>query len=185
MKFSPVKKLVFSALCSALCVILPMLFHFIPNAGTIFLPMHIPVLLCGMLCGWPYGLGCGLLGPMLSSLLTKMPPMAVLPAMMVECAVYGAVSGFLMQLLRDQKLGFRLYGSLIPAMLCGRIVSGIAKALIFSPGLSFSAWLTASFVTALPGIITQLILLPLLLSALMRAHLIPQISLRKSNGRGG
>ncbi len=174
MQYSPVKKLVFSALCAALCVVLPMVFHMIPNAGSIFLPMHIPVLLCGMLCGWPYGFGCGLLGPLLSSLLTKMPPTAVLPSMMIECAVYGAVSGLLMQLLRSKKLTIRLYGSLIPAMLAGRIVSGIAKALIFSPGLSFSAWITASFVTALPGILTQLILLPILLSVLMRARLLPE-----------
>ncbi len=174
MQFSNVKKLVFSALCAALCVVLPMLFHVIPNAGSIFLPMHIPVLLCGMLCGWPYGLSCGLLGPLLSSLLTKMPPMAVLPSMMLECAVYGAVSGLLMQLLRSRRLVVRLYASLIPAMLAGRIVSGIAKALIFDTGMTFSAWITASFITALPGILTQLVLLPLLLFALMRAHLIPQ-----------
>ncbi len=169
-----VKKLVFSALCAALCVVLPIAFHVIPDAGTIFLPMHIPVLLCGMLCGWPYGLSCGLLGPLLSSLLTKMPPMAVLPSMMLECAVYGAVSGLLMQLLIRLPLVPRLYGSLIPAMLAGRIVSGIAKALIFNPGMSFSAWVAASFVTALPGIITQLILLPILLLTLSKAHLIPE-----------
>ncbi len=182
MKFTSVKKLVFTALCAALCVVLPTLFHFIPNAGAIFLPMHIPVLLCGMLCGWPYGLACGLLGPMLSSLLTNMPTTAVLPGMLVECAVYGAVSGLLMRALAEKKLTFRLYGSLIPAMLCGRIVSGIAKALIFTPGLSLSAWLTASFVTALPGIITQLVLLPLLMAALMRAHLIPHIPCHPERG---
>ncbi len=182
MKLSPVRKMVFSALCAALCVVLPLLFHVIPDAGAIFLPMHIPVLLCGMMCGWPYGLSCGLLGPLLSSLLTKMPPMAVLPGMMIECAVYGAVSGLLMQLLQNRTLTVRLYGSLIPAMLLGRIVSGIAKALIFTPGLSFSAWVTASFVTALPGIITQLILLPMLLYALMRAHLIPQTSSHPEQG---
>ncbi len=169
-----VKKLVFSALCAALCVVLPLLFHVIPDAGTIFLPMHIPVLLCGMLCGWPWGLSCGLLGPLLSSLLTKMPPMAVLPGMMVECAVYGAVSGLLMELLKRKPLVPRLYGSLVPAMLAGRVVSGIVKALIFNPGMSFSAWVTASFVTALPGILTQLILLPILLLSLSKAHLIPE-----------
>ncbi len=174
MKFSPVKKLVFSALCAALCVVLPMVFHVIPNAGSVFLPMHIPVLLCGMLCGWPYGFGCGLLGPLLSSLLTKMPPMAVLPSMMIECAVYGALSGWLMGLLRQKHPLVRLYGSLIPAMLAGRIVSGVAKALIFSPGMGFEAWATASFVTALPGIGIQLVLLPTLLLALQRAHLVPK-----------
>ncbi len=174
MKMTYVKKLVFSALCVALCVVLPMVFHIFPNAGSVFLPMHIPVLLCGMLCGWPFGLSCGLLGPLLSSLLTKMPPAAMLPSMMVECAVYGAVSGLLMKLLRKLPLVPRLYLSLVPAMLAGRIVSGVAKALVFSPGLSFSAWITASFVTALPGIIIQLVLLPLLLFALMRAQLIPK-----------
>ncbi len=174
MKFSPVKKLVFSALCVALCVVLPMVFHIFPEGGSVFLPMHIPVLLCGMLCGWPYGFGCGLLGPLLSSLLTKMPPAAMLPAMMIECAVYGAVSGLLMQLLKGRKMGLRLYGSLIPAMIAGRVVSGIAKALIFNPGMTFSAWIAASFVTALPGIVIQLVLLPTLLYALMRAHLIPE-----------
>ncbi len=172
MTSSSIKKMVFTALCAALCVVLPLLFHVIPNAGSIFLPMHIPVLLCGMVCGWPYGLACGLLGPLLSSILTEMPPMSVLPSMMVECATYGAVSGLLMQLLQSKPLTVRLYGSLIPAMLAGRIVSGIAKALIFSPGLSFSAWITASFVTALPGIITQLILLPILLTALIKARLV-------------
>ncbi len=174
MPYSPVKKLVFSALCISFCIVLPMAFHVFPNGGAIFLPMHIPVLLCGMLCGWPYGLACGLLGPLLSSLLTKMPAAAVLPSMMVECAVYGAVSGILMGLLRKKTMTLRLYGSLIPAMLLGRILSGVAKALLFSPGLSFTAWVTASFVTALPGIGIQLVLLPALLYALMRSRLIPE-----------
>ncbi len=175
MQFTSVKRLVFTALCIALCVVLPMAFHFFPEGGSVFLPMHIPVLLCGMICGWPYGLSCGLLGPLMSSILTKMPPMAVLPSMMIECAVYGAVSGLLMKLLRKQSVMVQLYGSLIPAMLLGRIVSGAAKALIFSPGLSMAAWITTSFVTALPGIVLQLISLPMLLMALRRAHLMPAV----------
>ncbi len=173
MKPSYVKKLVLSAMCTSLCVVLPMVFHVVPNAGSILLPMHIPVLLCGMLCGWPFGFACGLLGPLLSSLITNMPPAAVLPSMMIECAVYGAASGLLMQLLRSKPLMLQLYGSLIPAMLLGRIVSGIAKALIFNPGITMEAWITASFITALPGIIVQLFLLPVLIAALTRAHLVP------------
>ena len=77
------KNLAFCALCIALCVVLPMAFHAIANAGMIFLPMHIPVLLCGLACGWPYGLICGVLGPLLSGVLTGMPGPAVLPGMMV------------------------------------------------------------------------------------------------------
>ncbi len=167
------KKMVLCAVCIALCVVVPMAFHAIPNAGTVFLPMHIPVLLCGMLCGWPYGGICGLLGPLVSSLTTQMPPAAVLPGMMVECCVYGAVAGALMKHIRTGKLYPDLYLSLIPAMLAGRIVSGIAKALIFAPGTSLTAWATVSFVTGLPGIVIQLLLIPTVLYALMRAKLVP------------
>ncbi len=171
---TPVKRSVLAALCAALCVVLPIAFHAIPNAGSIFLPMHIPVLLCGMVCGWPYGLVCGLMGPALSSLLTMMPPAAMLPGMMVECAVYGAVSGLCLKCIRTGKLTADLYIALVAAMLAGRIVSGIAKALIFTPGLTMGAWIAASFVTALPGILVQLVAIPLLVSLLMRTHQIPE-----------
>ncbi|MBO5953715.1 MAG: ECF transporter S component [Oscillospiraceae bacterium] len=170
---SPAKKLVLTAACIALCVVVPMAFHAIPNAGTVFLPMHLPVLLCGMLCGWPFGGMCGLLGPLLSSLTTGMPPAAMLPAMMLECAVYGAAAGFLMKRVRTGRLYPDLYISLIPAMLLGRIVSGIAKALIFAPGTTLVGWATVSFVTGLPGIVIQLILIPAILFALTKAKLIP------------
>lgn len=174
MNKSYVKNVVLTAVCAALCVVVPMAFHVIPNAGMIFLPMHIPVLLCGMLCGWPYGLTCGLLGPLLSSIITSMPPAATLPAMMVECAVYGAVAGVLMKHVRTGKLYADLYIALVPAMLAGRVISGVAKALIFAPGTTLAAWATVSFVTALPGILIQLILIPALVFALERAKLIPK-----------
>lgn len=168
------RRLVIAAICAALCVILPMAFHVIPNGGSIFLPMHIPVLLCGMICDWKYGKLCGLLGPALSSLITSMPPAAMLPSMMIECAVYGCVSGLVLKHTRTGKIWLDLYTALILAMLCGRVASGIAKALILAPGTSFAAWATASFVTALPGIAIQLVLLPVMVNALMRANLIPK-----------
>lgn len=171
---TPAKRTVLGALCVALCVVLPMAFHAIPNAGSVMLPMHIPVLLCGMVCGWPYGFLCGLMGPALSSLLTGMPPAAVLPAMMVECAVYGMVSGILLKIVRTGKTTADLYIALIGAMLAGRLVAGAAKALIFSPGITMSAWIASSFVTALPGIATQLIAIPLLVGLLMKTHQIPE-----------
>ena len=99
---SSVKKLVITAICAAFCVALPLAFHWIPNAGTILLPMHIPVLLCGLICGWPYGMVCGLIGPLLSSF-TGMPPLAILPSMMVECATYGLVTGLMMRFVRTGK----------------------------------------------------------------------------------
>lgn len=174
-KMSAVKKSIITAVCIALCVVLPQAFHAIPNAGSIYLPMHIPVLLCGLICGWPYGLLCGLAGPALSALITGMPPAAVLPGMMVECGVYGLTAGLLMQLVRTKRLYADLYISLVAAMLLGRVVSGAAKALIFSAGsYSMASWVAGSFVTALPGIIIQLALLPSIVYALMRARLIPQ-----------
>ena len=75
-QMSYVKRSILTAVCIALCVVLPMAFHAIPNAGSIYCPMHIPVLLCGLLAGWPFGLLCGLAGPVLSSLLTGMPATA-------------------------------------------------------------------------------------------------------------
>ena len=169
----PIKKLTLASVCIALCVVLPIAFHSVPNGGSIFLPMHIPVLICGMLCGWPYGLLCGLMGPLLSSLITGMPPAAMLPAMMVECGTYGAVSGLVLKFLRSGKLYVDLYVALVAAMIAGRVISGIAKALIFSPGMAMSAWVTASFVTALPGIVIQLVFLPGVVAMLMKARVIP------------
>lgn len=172
---SVVKKSILTAVCVALCVVLPQAFHAIPNAGSIYLPMHIPVLLCGLICGGSYGLLCGLAGPVLSSLFTGMPPVAMLPSMMVECAVYGLVTGFMMRMVRTKRLYGDLYLSLSVAMLLGRVVSGVAKALIFSAGsYSVAAWATGSFVTSLPGIVIQLALLPTITVALMKARLIPE-----------
>ena len=173
MKLSNIKRLTLTALNVALCVVVPMAFHVIPNAGQVMLPMHIPVLLCGLVCGWQYGLLCGILGPLVSSVLTSMPPAAMLPGMMVECGMYGCVSGLMMERIHTGSLYADLYISLPVAMLVGRVISGIVKALILTPGLSFTAWVTASFVTAFPGIMIQLIFLPTLIVALTRARLIP------------
>ncbi|MDD3242478.1 MAG: ECF transporter S component [Eubacteriales bacterium] len=175
MKLSLVKRSVITAVCIALCVVLPMAFHAVQNAGSIFLPMHIPVLLCGLICGWPFGLLCGLAGPLLSSLLTSMPPMAYLPVMMVELALYGLFTGVLMRLVRTKNLYADLYISLTGALLIGRVLSGVARALIFAPGsYSMAAWAAGYFVTCLPGLAIQLALIPTIVFALEKAHLIPQ-----------
>lgn len=170
----PVKRMTLAAACIALCVVLPIAFHSVPDGGSVFLPMHIPVLVCGMICSWPYGLLCGLMGPLLSSLITGMPPAAFLPAMMVECGTYGAASGLMLKCVRTGKTYGDLYIALVVAMLAGRVISGIAKALIFSPGIAMSAWVAGSFVTALPGIVIQLVLLPVVVNTLMKAKVIPQ-----------
>ena len=168
---SAARRMVSAALCVALCTVLPIAFHAVPNAGSVFLPMHIPVLLCGLVCGWPYGFICGLLGPFLSSF-TGMPPMAVLPGMMVECGVYGLASGLGMKYIRTGKAAVDLYISMGTAMVLGRVVAGLAKTLIFAPGTPAFAWVTTSLVTGIPGIVIQLVLMPLLIAALTRAKLL-------------
>lgn len=171
---STTKKLVFTALCTALGVVLPLAFHAVANAGSIFLPMHVPVLLCGLLCGWPYGLACGALAPLLSSLFTGMPPAAILPGMLFELSVYGAVSGAMLRRVRTGNSAADIYIALLTAMLCGRVTSGILNALVFRAGAySLQIWLTAAFVTGVPGIVVQLVMIPVLMLALERAHVIP------------
>ncbi|MCH5352818.1 MAG: ECF transporter S component [Acutalibacter sp.] len=165
-------EMVISALCVALGIVLPITMHSIPNAGSVMLPMHIPVLLCGLLCGPAYGLACGILTPLLSSLITSMPPAAYLPSMLCELAVYGFIAGLLIVLVRTGSQIANVYISLVGAMLLGRVVYGIVNALIFRAGnYSMEMWLTASFVTALPGIIIQLVVLPLVVLALRKAKL--------------
>ena len=174
-KMSAVKRSIIAAACIALCVVLPQAFHAIPEAGVIYCPMHIPVLLCGLVCGGGYGVLCALAGPLPSALITGMPPIAVLPVMLAECVCYGGVSGLLMARLRTEKVFADLYISMLAAMLIGRIAGGAARALIFAPGaVTLAAWATGYFVTALPGVIIQLVLVPGIVYALTRARLIPE-----------
>lgn len=174
-KMSNVKKSIITAVCIALCYVIPLMFHGIQNAGSIFCPMHIPVFICGLICGWQFGLLCGIAGPALSSALSGMPPVAVLPSMMVELAAYGTAAGLMMKLVRTKSTYADLYISLIVAIVCGRVLAGLAKALIFARGsYSMSAWIAGSVVTSWPGTVIQLVFIPTIVFALMKSHLIPE-----------
>ena len=128
--------------------------------------------LCGLVCGPVLGLICGIFTPVLSSLITGMPGPAYLPSMICELAVYGLLAGVMIKLIKTEKPLVNLYASLITAMIGGRIVYGLMNALIFRAGAySIQMWMTASFVTALPGIILQLLLLPAVVYALQKAKL--------------
>lgn len=159
-----------TALCMALGLVLPMLFHIL-GAGSTFLPMHIPVLLCGLLFGWQYGAICGSIIPLLSALLTGMPPLfPIAPAMMLELCTYGILTGVFYQ-----KLRWNIYPALICSMLGGRVVSGIASAIFFGMAdktYGFAAFISGSFVDALPGIIIQIVLIPVIMIALEKAKMI-------------
>ena len=155
------KLLALAGLCVALGVVLPLAFHGVPNAGRIFAPMHIPVLLAGLLTGPLYGFLVGLLTPALSAALTGMPPMAILPGMTVELAIFGCVGGLLMRYLPIRGYVPAVYASLVNAMLLGRIAAGIVNALIFQLGAySMEIWISSYFIVSFPGILIHLIAVP-------------------------
>lgn len=169
MKKVNIQKMVETALCIALGLALPQALHSIPGAGSIFLPMHIPVLLCGLLCGWSWGLACGVVTPVLSSLIFGMPPVAYLPGMVLELAIYGLVAGILYY-----KLKLNLYVSLLLSMLVGRVAYGLMQSVIFLTGgseYSFAIFFNSLFVKGLPGIVIQIVLIPVLVMALQKANL--------------
>ena len=172
---SSIKRITITAVCIALCYVLPIAFHGI-GLGSILSPMHIPVLLCGLVCGGGYGALCGILGPVLSSLLSGMPPALMLIRMIPELAVYGLAGGLSRHFIRTGKATLDVYISLSLAMIAGRIAGGIATAIFMaatSGVYSLSLWLASYFVEAVPGIVAHLILVPLLMLTLTKAKVLP------------
>ena len=172
---STVKKACICAICAAMCYVLPIAFHAV-GLGGVFCPMHLPVLLCGLLCGWPYGLFCGVAGPMLSCILSGMPTPAAMVYMVPELCVYGLAAGLGMRWIHTGKTVQDLYAALIPALVLGRIVGGVVQAAVYlssARSYSIAIWASAYVVGTLPGVAVQLIVLPSLVWALTRARLIP------------
>ncbi|MCL1904051.1 MAG: ECF transporter S component [Oscillospiraceae bacterium] len=176
-KMFSIQKTVIAALCIAVGVILPRVFHVFPaimltfpnlNPGMVFLPMHIPVLLCGIICGFPYGVICGISVPIISHFMTGgiMPPSIFLPSMICELAVYGLFAGLLMYL-PIKSYYKKMYVALTGSMLLGRIVYGITQALLFDVGnYSTEIWVTTVFIMAIPGIAIQFAVIPPVITAL-------------------
>jgi len=175
MQKTQVHTLVLSAVCLALCLVLPFLTGQIPEIGNALSPMHIPVLLCGFLCGPVWGAAVGAAAPLVRFVLFGMPPlMPTGLAMCAELAVYGAVSGWLYRRL-PQKTG-SIYAALVSAMLAGRIVWGAARVLLSGvSGASFTwaAFMAGAFTNALPGIVVHIVLIPVIVLAVRKA--LPQL----------
>lgn len=174
MKQNNTKKLVYSALFLALALVLPFLTGQIQTFGQMLAPMHLPVLLCGFLCGGGWGAGVGLAAPLLRSLLAGRPeffPTAF--SMAFELAAYGLVSGLVWR--RVKHTLPMMYAALVTAMVAGRLVWGAVRfvlAGLTGSSFPFSAFLSGALLTAVPGIIAQLILIPLILTALQKAKVI-------------
>lgn len=165
------KNLVFSAVCLALCMLLPLLTGQLQQLGNALCPMHIPVLICGFIAGPWYAAAVGAIAPLLRFLIFGMPPVFPIGiAMCFELAAYGAVSGVLYKLLPKKALN--IYASLIAAMLAGRVVWGIARAVLSGASgspFTWQAFLAGGFINAVPGIILHILLIPVIVMALERA----------------
>ena len=168
---SATRDLVLAALFLALAFVLPMITGHVPQIGNMLCPMHFPVLLAGFVLGGPWGLALGFAAPLLRSVLFGMPPMyPIAIAMAFELATYGLVSGLLWRKAKHTLPA--LYAVLLTAMVSGRIVWGIVRfvlAGLTGGSFPFSAFLSGALFTAVPGIVAQLVLIPLLLTALQKA----------------
>lgn len=167
-----IRKMVLAAMFMALGLVLPFVTGQIPQIGKMLSPMHIPILLCGFVCGWQYGLIVGFITPLLRSVTFGIPilfPSAV--GMAFELATYGAVAGAVYVLFKKKNLP-AIYVTLITAMLCGRVVWGLASIVLYGiQGKQFTVelFLAGAFIKAVPGIILHLILIPVIVFALERS----------------
>lgn len=163
-KRNDIWKLTLAAMFLALTFVLPFFTGQIPQIGSMLCPMHIPVLLCGFFCGAPWGLAVGCIAPLFRSFALGMPPMFPTAfCMAFELAVYGFVAGWLHHKLPKRKI--YVYVSLFCAMILGRMVWGIVMFACMGLDASkfgLSAFVAGAFTNAIPGIVLQLILVPIL-----------------------
>ena len=171
---STIKRLTLSSLFLALGFVLPFFTGQIPQIGSMLLPMHIPVFLCGLLCGWQYGLGVGFVLPLLRSFVFGMPPMfPTAISMAFELATYGLVIGYVYSHAKWQCLK-QLYIALLTSMICGRIVWALMTCVLM--GLENVTWMMlveGALLSAIPGIVVQLILIPMIMVSLDKARVVP------------
>lgn len=174
MRNDRVRKLVLAAMFFALGLVLPLVTGQIPQVGQMLLPMHLPVFLCSLICGWQFGLPVGLLLPIVRSLIFGMPPIfPTAVAMSAELAAYGFFAGFFYKLFLNHgwKKFLAVLVSLILAMILGRLVWGGAMWLLLSingKGFTFEQFLAGAILNALPGIVMQIVLVPTIMTTLDR-----------------
>lgn len=157
-------KMILAGLFLAMAYVMPFLTGQIPQIGSMLCPLHIPVLLCGFICGWPWGLTIGFIAPLLRSVMLGMPPFFPSAVCMAfELATYGAVCGLLYKILPRKKI--HIYSALIIAMIAGRIVWGAAMFVCMGTtggDFTFAAFIAGAFTNAIPGIFIQIISIPII-----------------------
>lgn len=169
------QNLALSAMFIAIGIVLPFFTGQLQQIGNMLLPMHLPVLLCGLICGWQYGAAVGFILPPLRYLMFAAPPIFPIgAAMAVELAAYGLIAGFLYNRSRWQCI-ISLYRSLIAAMIGGRLVWGIARVLmtgVSGEAFTWQMFLLGALLTAIPGIMIQLVFIPAIMVALDRTGMV-------------
>ena len=177
MKKNHMIRLVLSALFLAIGFVLPFLTGQIPEVGSMLLPLHLPALICGFVCGWPWGLLVGFVLPIARSLLFGMPPLVPTAlAMAFELAAYGALAGVCYSHWHGGVKG--VYLSLLAALVGGRLVWGLVSipiyGLLTEQAFTLAAFWMGGFVNAWPGIVLQIVLIPAIVLALEKAKLFQQ-----------
>lgn len=165
------RKLTLSAMFMAIGILLPLLTGQIQRIGNMLLPMHIPVLLCGLICGWQYGAVVGFILPLMRSVMFGMPPFyPVAVAMAFELAAYGFVTGFVYSRVHRKNI-WTTYLSLITGMISGRVIWGIAEVILLGIGGKSFTWkmfISGAVLNAVPGIVIQLIIIPAIMAAVRK-----------------
>lgn len=166
------KRLLLASVFLALGAVLPLFTMQIKEIGDSLLPMHLPVMLCGLICGAKYGGAIGLILPFFRAVTFGMPPLFPNAVWMaLELATYGFVIGLLYA--RKPHGTARLYACLIAAMLTGRIVWGISKAVLLGlrgSVFTFGAFISGGFADAALGILLQLVLIPAVMTIYHRHY---------------
>lgn len=173
---SNTKNMTLSAMFLAIGMVLPTFTGQIKQIGNMLLPMHLPVFLCALVCGWKFGLPMAFVLPLLRSVVFGMPPLyPTALAMAFELAAYAFVAGFLYEKSRWQCIK-ALYRCLLTAMIAGRVVWGIVQVTLLGiggTGFTFQAFIGGALLNAIPGILLQLVLVPATMVALDRTKLVP------------
>ncbi len=182
-----IRKLVTAAMLMAVGIVLPFFTGQIPQVGNMLLPMHLPVIVCGLICGWQHGGIVGFMLPLLRYVLFGMPPMPNGLAMAFELAAYGAISGFLYNRSRWQCI-VSLYRSLVIAMIGGRVIWGMVRVVMLGMTGNAFTWqmfMAGAFLNAVPGIILQLVFIPALMVALNKTGIVRFYREQKATVKAG
>jgi len=168
LKYKDVRSYLLTAAFVTLAVFVPWVFHQFHLAGPTFLPMHIFVLIAGLLFGWRAGLLVGLFTPLISYFISGLPALNILPQVVIEVSAYGFIAGML-----REKYHLRTIWSLLGAIVGGRLTLLLAISIIYLIGgqsyspLGIEANPLASFWSTVkqgwPGLAIQLAFIPVII----------------------